>query len=233
MNYYQNISLLLKKYFRPTATTSYSGMKKIIAKIAFLVFISQAHYNLHAQVWGDSYFAIEYSPSLPMGTMKNFIDKPSWISFRGDFMIDIKSQWSAGFGIGYTRFYDRLPRTIYQEGSNDISAVQTRQVELIPLLAKANYVFRVKPSLQLFSGLGVGVGFVSYDKLWGVYDDSNNKTSFRFCLEPRVGTFFLPGKKSHIWIHTSLSYMWIPYESFDINAISYLAINVGIKIPTQ
>jgi hypothetical protein len=208
-------------------------MKKFVAKILFLFCISFAQDKLNAQVWGESYFAIDYSPSLPLGTLKNFIDKPSWISFRGDFMIDIKKHWSAGFGIGYTRFHDRLPRAVYREGSNDISAVQTRQVELIPLLAKADYVHRAKPSLQLFAGLGVGVGFVSYDKLWGVYNDSDNSTSFRFCLEPRIGSYFLPGKKSRVWIHTSLSYMWIPYESFDINAISYLALNLGIRIPTQ
>jgi hypothetical protein len=232
MNDFQ-IEAVLNQENISTVEMANSRIKKIFAGLAFLVLISLPAKVLQSQVWGESYFTLNYSPSAPLGSLKHFIDKPSWISFNGDFMIDIKNHWSAGFGIGYTRFYDRLPRTVYQEASNDISAVQTRQIQLIPLLAKANYVHKAKPSLQFYGGLGVGVGFVSYDKLWGVFEDSNNNTSFRFCLQPNAGAYFLPGKKSHVWIHTGISYMWIPYESFDINAISYLSFNVGVRIPAQ
>jgi hypothetical protein len=208
-------------------------MKKINLKIVILAASLVVYQTTLTQVWGESFFTFNYSPSLPTATLKDFIDKPSWISFRVDFMNDIKNQWSAGFGLGYTRFYDRLPRTVFQEGNNDISAVQTRQIELIPLLAKATYVNKSNPAVHFYAGVGMGIGFVSYDKLWGVYEDSNNKTSFRFCFEPVVGAFIRPGKNSRVRIHTGLSYMLVPYESSDINNISYLALNLGIRIPAR
>ncbi len=208
-------------------------MKKII--IQTFIIISGVHMvqDARSQIWGESYLTINYSPSLPVGSLKDFIDNPSWISFRVDFMNDIKNQWSAGFGSGYTRFYERLPRAVYQEGSNDISAVQTHQVEIIPLLAKANYVHKANPSAHFYAGLAIGAGFVIYDKLWGVYSDSDSKTSFRFCFEPTAGAYFLPVKNSRIRIHTGLSYMLIPYKSSDINGLNYLSLNVGIRIPTR
>jgi hypothetical protein len=207
--------------------------RKFILYLGSILIATASVKETHSQIWGESFITINYSPSQPVGTLRDFIDKPSWASMRVDFMNNIKVKWAAGFGSGFTRFYQRLPRAVYNDGSSDISAVQTRRIEVIPVLAKASYFHNTGKAVQWYAGVGVGMSVVLYDKLWGIYTDSDNITSFKFCLEPVAGAYYRISKKSRVSIHTGLSYMYLPFNSADISGINYVSFNLGARIPTK
>lgn len=208
-------------------------MRTFITYLIAIVLSVISVQNARSQIWGESFLTMNYSPSQPFGSLGDFITKTSWASVRVDFMNNIKVKWAAGFSTGFTRFYERLPRAVYEDGANDISAVQTRQVELIPVLAKAHYLHNTGKPVQWYVGVGLGMSIVLYDKLWGIYIDSENITTFKFCAEPTAGVYFLISKKSRVSLHTGLSYMLLPFNSADLNGLNYVAFNVGVRIPTK
>ncbi len=88
---------------------------------------------------------------------------------------------SVGAEVGKTFFSQRIPRAVYQDGKNEISAVQTRTVALMPIQGVLSYYFAppsamIRPYLQV----SAGADLLNYTLYYGNLADQQQSVKFSY-----------------------------------------------------
>jgi long-subunit fatty acid transport protein len=99
----------------------------------------------------------------------------------GDILYNVNNKLSVGLGLGFQDFYQKYPRALYNTGDKEVtSAVLSNSVQIIPLLAKAEfYPLGGKQSMvQPYITAGAGLGIVSFTQYLGEFGGSNNGGGF-------------------------------------------------------
>ena len=121
---------------------------------------------------------VRYSGAMPLGSFSDsYIDKFSARNYS------ISLEWvlqnsplSVGGEIGSNYFQKRLPRAIYQNGDETISAVQTRTLTQYPIQVFANYHFLNKTStVQPYVQLSGGAAIADYTLYYGSLAEQKQK----------------------------------------------------------
>lgn len=120
------------------------------------------------------------SGAVPVGSFSNsFIDKSSLRNFS------ISIEWvlrnspiSIGAELGSSYFQKRLPRALYENGDETLSAVQTRTFTQNPLQLYVNYHFLNKSSMiQPYAQLSGGISVVDYSLYYGSLIEQKQKVA--------------------------------------------------------
>ncbi|GAB3889957.1 porin family protein [Spirosoma agri] len=131
-----------------------------------------------------------YGVSMPFGGQKGYIDRTSPTNFalEGEWLFP--QRFSLGLKTGYQYAKQRLGRQVigYTDGNTgqDVSAVQTRTLSIIPAMASLSYYFAdntaaIRPYVQ-FAG---GGAFVDYTNYFGTLADQ--KSGFKGAIAPAIG----------------------------------------------
>src|SRR5262245_6558668 len=109
---------------------------KIVPFAICILLVSQ----LNAQK-GQAKFDLQYNYALPAGSFKSdIISNGSARGFAADILFNVSSKVAVGIGLGYQDFYQKYPRALYNTGDKEVtSAVLSNSVQVIPLLAKAEF----------------------------------------------------------------------------------------------
>ena len=143
-----------------------------------ILFVSQ---KVNAQK-GEVKMNIEYSYALPTGSFKNdVISNGSPRGVMGDMLYNINNKFSVGLGLGFQDFYQKYPRALYNTGDKEVtSAVLSNSVQIIPVLAKAEFypLGNKKGMIQPYITAGAGIGITSFTQYLGEFGSADNTAGF-------------------------------------------------------
>jgi hypothetical protein len=171
---------------------------------------------------------INYSIAQPLGSLKDYSDKTSFRGWSAGLQYMLNDQWSVGVRSGFQDFYQQLPRAVYPDKQGDVSAVQSRTLQVIPIQATVGYAF-TKPDKAVipYARLGVGTANMNYEKYWGEFVEKNN--SWQFLVSPEVGINVPFGKYSPLLFNASVRYNYAPYKYQEITSFNSVQGNIGLR----
>ncbi len=203
---------------------------KILPFILCILMVSQ----LHAQQ-GTVKMDIQYSYALPLSNFKNdIISNGSPRGVTGDILYNINNKFSVGLGLGFQDFYQKYPRDLYKTGNNEVtSAVLSNSVQIMPVLAKAEYYFlnNKKSFIQPYITAGAGLGIIDFTQYLGEFGGTNNSGSFM--LQGGAG-FTIPfSKTGRSGFKLGANYNMITYNKNGYNNLNNVNFQAGIFFPLQ
>jgi hypothetical protein len=178
-----------------------------------------SHYNV----------TLRAGAAIPMGQFSSdYIDKASLDNYSIGLEWVLQSPISVGAEVGYSFFTQKLPRAIYEINGQDVSAVQTRTISLIPIQGTVNYNLGtpnvpVRPYVQV----SLGAAMADYSLYYGSL--ATQEQSVKFSYGGAVGTKILFKKDGSLGADLRIKYNNTPLK-FDYiqNGVSQLNATVGI-----
>jgi hypothetical protein len=172
-----------------------------------------------------------YSVGIPVGNFSDVVDKVSPRGWSASVLYGASDQLAIGLVAGFQDFYQKYPRTVLHEEGSDISAVISNSVQVIPVMAKAKYIFSKSGTIQPFGAIAAGVNFAKYDKYYGQFVDSYSKVGF--AAQPEAGIHIPVGVAKKTGIELSAAYNIMPFKYNDAENLNHVSIRAGVSIPLQ
>jgi outer membrane protein W len=140
----------------------------------------------------------------------------------------MRNSVSVGGEVGYSYFQKRLPRQIYVNGDQSISAVQTRTLTQYPIQFFANYHFLGKNStIQPYVQASGGVSVLDYTVYYGILSDQKQKISPTYGVG--VGSKFLFKRDGSFGADVRVKYAGTSFKyDYLQSGIASLNTSVGI-----
>jgi hypothetical protein len=177
-------------------------------------------------------FQLNYSITQPFGSLSDYAEGTSFRGWNAGFQYSLNDRLSLGAKVGFADFYERVPRAVYHGSGEDISAVQTRTLQTIPIMAAAQYAFAAPDAKVIpYAGLGIGVASMSYEKYWGEFVEKENKWAFQ--VSPELGINVPFGKYSPVMFNANVQYNYAAYKYNEISNFNTLQANIGLKFHIQ
>lgn len=172
---------------------------------------------------------LNYSIAQPLGSVKDYANKTSFRGWSAGLSYMLNDRLSVGVRSGFQDFYERLPRAVYSDKQGDVSAVQSRTLQVIPLQATVGYAFTPATSAVIPYGvLGIGAANMNYEKYWGEFVDKKN--SWQFMVSPEIGINVPFGQYSPVMFNANVRYNYAPYKYNEITSFNSIQGNIGIKV---
>jgi len=171
-----------------------------------------------------------FTGAVPLGSFSDqYISKSSFQNFSASLEWVLRnSPFSVGGEIGSTYFKERLPRALYANGEETISAVQTRTVSQYPIEVFGNYHFLGKSSnIQPYVQISGGVSILDYIVYYGSLSTQDQKIAPKYGIG--VGSKFLFKKDGSFGVDVRVKYNGTAYKHEYIEkGISSFDGSVGI-----
>ncbi|WP_160713963.1 outer membrane beta-barrel protein [Chitinophaga solisilvae] len=171
---------------------------------------------------------INYSIAQPLGSLKDYSNKTSFHGWTAGLQYMLNDNLSVGLRSGYQDFYERVPRAVYPDKQGDVSAVQSRTLQVIPIQATIGYAFTKASSPVIpYANLGIGAASMNYEKYWGQFVEKNN--SWQFMVSPEVGINVPFGAYSPVMFNANVRYNYAPYKYNEITSFNSIQGSIGLK----
>ncbi|NIJ53340.1 hypothetical protein [Dyadobacter arcticus] len=151
--------------------------------------------------------------AMPIGSFADsYIDKASFQNASVSIEWVLRnSPLSIGGEIGSTYFQKKIPRALYQNGDETVSAVQTRTLSQYPIELFGNYHLLGKNStIQPYVQLSGGVSIVDYTLYYGSLTTQHQKVAPKYGVG--VGSKFLFKKDGSFGIDVRVKYDGTSYK---------------------
>ncbi|KQS31299.1 hypothetical protein [Dyadobacter sp. Leaf189] len=173
---------------------------------------------------------LRFAGAMPLGSFADsYIDKASFQN------ASISIEWvlrnspiSIGGEIGSTYFQKRLPRALYQNGNETISAVQTRTLSQYPVELFGNYHFLGKTSsIQPYIQVSGGVSILDNVLYYGSLSSQHQKVAPKYGVG--LGSKFLFKQDGSVGVDVRVKYNGTAYKHDYIEkGVSSLNGSIGI-----
>ncbi|WP_234735586.1 hypothetical protein [Tellurirhabdus bombi] len=168
-----------------------------------------------------------YGVGIPLSGQKAYIDRNVNQNFALGLEAVFPGHFSVGGRVGYQYVSQRYPRQVYRLSDGNVSAVQTRTLTLVPVLATASaYLTSVNSAIRPYIQAGAGGAFVDYTNYWGTLSDG--KQSFRPAVAPAAGVKFLLGK-SGLGAEVQAQYQHIFFKYNELSKSNSLLLSAGLS----
>ena len=174
---------------------------------------------------------LSYQVGLPVGNLKNVIEKTSWRGGEVAFMYGVTDALSIGFAVGSQDFSQKYPRTIIHSSGQDVSAVITNSVQLMPVMAKGSWKLSPMGPVQPFVSLAAGANFIQYRKYYGEFVDS--RSTVGFVAQPSVGVRIPFNRSGGAGFHVAAGFNYMPFKFNEVDGLHHGVVKAGISIPLQ
>ncbi len=180
---------------------------------------------------GGGLVSFNYSAGMTVGSSREFIKPVSGRGFNLDVRFNVTEQLSIGGLIGWNYFHERKERDSYQittttGQTGDVNAVQTRYLNMLPLMFQGQYRFVSGGSnIEPYIGLALGGYRVDYEKYWA--DILDEKEQWQFGLSPHAGVL-IPFASELSGINLQVKYNWINFSYNEVKSVMYFDANAGI-----
>ena len=220
-------------------------MKSIIALFALLALTTTTWAQYKNDNTGNNGFpspyqeyvtfniSARYGVAFPMGGQQGYISRvsPTNLAIDGEWLFP--KQFSIGLKTGYQYSNQRFDRQIYSypdgNSGQDISAVQTRTLSVIPAMVSLSYYFAdnaaaIRPYVQ-FAG---GGAFVNYTNYFGPLADK--QTGFKGAIAPAIGLKYYGRREQGLGAEIQAQYQNV-FFNYDLlkNSAPSLMLSAGIS----
>ncbi|GAL85208.1 hypothetical protein Cpin_2233 [Sporocytophaga myxococcoides] len=163
------------------------------------------------------------------GDLKSYIDKKLFDGFSIESRYFINKNLSVGLNLGYNDFRKYFDRQEYPTASGNISAVQTRYFNTVPVLATGFYYLNSISAFKPYAGIGIGAFVSNYQKYLSTLESKHTKTSFG--LRPEIGT--LINLKNGLGLIVSGRYNYATYSYQEFSSLGYFEFNFGLSFSIE
>ena len=174
-----------------------------------------------------------YGVSMPLGGQKGYINQVSPANFALDGEWLFPQHFSVGLKTGYQYSQQRLGRQVvsFNEGNSvqDVSAVQTRTLTVIPAMASLSYYFAENSAaLRPYVQVAGGGAYVDYTNYFGTLTDQSN--GFKAAFAPAVGVKYYGKREQRLGAEIQAQYQQVnfSYDQLKGNAPSFM-LSAGIS----
>jgi len=174
-----------------------------------------------------------YGVSMPLGGQKGYINGVSPANFALDGEWLFPQRFSIGLKTGYQYNQQRRGREVasFSDGNSgqDISAVQTRTLTIIPAMASLSYYFAENSAaLRPYVQIAGGGAYVDYTNYFGTLTDQSN--GFKTAFAPAVGVKYYGKREQRLGGEIQVQYQQVNfgYEQLQGSAPS-LMLSAGIS----
>ena len=191
---------------------------KILIAIAILLALASGAY-------ADSFMAISYDISAPLGNTRDFIGSASWRGFSVEGRGFFKPNWSAGVDFGWTTFAENSDRLMEIENGH-ASGNQFRLMYAVPIVATLHYYpnpNKYSDKIMHYVGCGAGPYRIETELQYGLYALTEQNWHFGFC--PEYG-FMIPAETVFFMFNIKYNYV---FKKGDTESQSYLTFRLGIS----
>ena len=172
----------------------------------------------------DSYMSVQYSVSIPMGDMGEYISKTSWRGILIEYRGYVTSNLFVGIDAGWNVFSEKKDYDTYTQGTESLTGIQYRYQNQVPLLATIDYLFSADKELKPYVGFGIGTMYSERSTDMNLYRLKLN--SWQFALKGEVGLLYEVSYTSSVKFAVKY-YTGFKNNTFESNQ-SYLSINLGM-----
>ncbi len=150
--------------------------------------------------------------AIPTGAFgTNYIDKTTLENYSVAVDWILQRPISLGLEVGHTFFSKRLPRAIYPLEGQDVSAVQTRTLSLMPIQGTVNsYLGNANARIRPYVHLAAGVNLLDYTLYYG--NLANQQQAVKFSYGVGVGSKFLFKKDGSLGADIRVKYNQTPFN---------------------
>ena len=191
-------------------------MKKII----YIVFSLGLLLSTAAQA--QSLFSMQYSMGFGSGDVKDYINNASFRGFTLEYRNMVTPNIGVGGEIGWNVFYERRPYDSYTNGTQTLTGVQYRYLNMIPINVAVDYYLKPGEHINPFVGLGIGTLYSLRNTDMNLYTLETD--AWHFGLRPEVG--ILVNANPGMDIILAGKY-YTGFETSDVVTQSYFTFNVG------
>lgn len=205
-------------------------MKKVIFLLTILA-TGATFLSVRAQQ-GEFSMTASLNASMPLGDLKKLAGNSTLRSADITVLYGINERMSVGLQGSFSDFYEKFPRATYQaEDGSQVSAVLSNSVQQIPVLAAFRYNLMPQARLQPYASLAAGANIILYKQYIGEYPSSDSKIGF--AARPELGVYMPFRKGGEAGLNLGLHYTYAPYNRFDLGALNYAGIKLGISFPMR
>jgi hypothetical protein len=174
-----------------------------------------SHYNL----------TVRGGAGIPMGAFSsNYIDKTTVKNYSVALDWIFQKPVSIGLEVGKTFFSQKMPRALYELDGQDVSAVQTRTIDLMPIQGVVSYYFAgTNASIRPYVQLAAGANLLDYTLYYG--NLANQQQTVKLTYGAAAGAKFLFKKDGNFgadvrvkYNHTSLDFDYVDKGVSQVNA---------------
>lgn len=174
-----------------------------------------------------------YGVSMPLGGQKGYIDRvsPTNLALEGEWLFP--QRFALGIKTGYQYTQQRTGRQVYSSQSGntvqDVSAVQTRTLSVIPAMVSLSYYFAdnaaaVRPYVQVAGG----GAYVDYTNYFGPLADQQH--GFKGAIAPAIGLKYYGKREQGLGAEIQAQYQNV-FFNYDLlkNSSPSLMLSAGIS----
>ncbi|MPR36509.1 opacity family porin [Salmonirosea aquatica] len=184
-------------------------------------------YNLPTpfERYSHYHLTVRGGAAIPMGPFSDaYIDKSTIKNYSLALDWIFQKPVSIGVEVGKTFFSQKMPRALYNLGGQEVSAVQTRTLDMMPIQGVASYYFAgtnapIRPYVQL----AAGANLLDYTLYYG--NLANQQQSVKLTYGAAAGAKFLFKKDGNFgadvrvkYNQTSLNYDYVDKGVSQLNA---------------
>jgi opacity protein-like surface antigen len=200
-------------------------MKSSVKKVAITLGMVLVAFGSYAQrgINPQWYTALYYSPSMPLGTTSQYIDRTSLRGVSAEAGHFLGDRMSIGLAGSWNVYYkDAGSSTRNIDNTVTVSGREYRYINAFPLMAKFNYYLGDQDGFSPFVGIGGGALYVNQESQIGGVTLQNK--GWQAGIFPEAGLrFALP----RISINLGVRYHH-GFETGKFAQLSYLSANVGL-----
>jgi opacity protein-like surface antigen len=192
-------------------------MKRII--LIFTIALSLGSISAFGQV---ALWNLNYEVSFPTGETVDYIGSAS---FRGGAIEGrglISENISIGGWVSWEVFFEKLDQSTYNRGGLDVTGVQVRYLNMVPVLVTSHYYFGDFSGATPYLGLGTGAYKIEQRTEMGLIAVVDKNWHFGFT--PEFGAF-IP-VNTDFGLNVSARYNYAIKSNDSIN-YSYLSLSIG------
>jgi len=170
-----------------------------------------------------------YGAAMPSGTQLDFVNSRSGAAFGLALEAVFPKHFSAGVRTGHQFVSERLPRQTYELGNGTISAVQTRTLSTVPVLATGTFhLTGVNAAVRPYVQAGVGGALVTYAKYWGRL--AEREQGVRLAVAPAAGVRFqFGGPDGRLGADLQAQYQQVFFNHNEIRNTQNLLLSAGLS----
>lgn len=201
------------------------NFKKIIAPLIILMcfYVPATAQNTPLNL------SLNYNYSIPASHFKNdMVSNHSPRGFSAGLLYPFSNNWSAGLAIGFQDYYQKYPRALYHLSSTqDISAVLSNSIQIIPILIKAKYYPTLESPLKPYLSLAAGGNIIDNKQYYGEF--GNNQSNFGFRAEGGLGLLIPFRKTGTSGINIAANYTYAPYHKMGFTDLNSINVQAGVQ----
>ena len=168
------------------------------------------------------FFSLQYSMGFGSGDTKDFVNSASFRGISLEYRQFVNPNIGVGMETGWNVFYERRAHDTYTKGAQSLSGVQYRYINMVPILAAADYYLKPGEHINPFVGLGVGTLYANQRVEMGLYYVSTE--AWQFALRPEAG--ILINANPDLDLIVAAKY-FTGFKTSEMASQGYFALNLG------